>query len=55
MIETIFTNLTYALRGNPYIAVFVSFSRWILSIVLRSNQLAPILLIVGLVALREIR
>lgn len=49
MIETIFTKLTYALQGAPYISVSASFLWGVLSILLSPCHLASIPLIVGFV------
>lgn len=49
MIENIFTQLTFALEGNPYLAITASFLWGILSILLSPCHLASIPLIVGFI------
>ncbi len=52
MLETIFSKLTLALEGNPYMAIIASFLWGILSILLSPCHLTSIPLIVGFVGAR---
>lgn len=53
MVEVVFTKLTYALSGNGYIVVFVSFLCGVLSILLNPCYLAFIPVIIGFLGTQE--